>query len=438
MKHHSFIFFLIYTSLFTGCDSVEREQNAPEKSVAVEQSELSQKPLNLKQSEMDFWEQKQRMGANSFNNKPPSQAYFDSFANYGGEWIRLSWTKWQSASGKAFLIGDPSDYTGLVQEDVAILKDVVSRARASQVKLVFTPLTLPGAVWNQHNNDEVDDRLYNDKKYWEQSALFWRDLADVFKDDSTVIAYNIINEPTPERPAGYESGSQEENLQWYKQQIGTPRDLPAFYEYVVSSIRKIDSETPIMIDGGFFGNPNGFDYFKGPIQDDKILYDFHMYQPWAATSIWNIRNGSKLIYPGKMEYWGRTENWDAERVEEIIKQPLDWAAKHGIHPAHIVMGEFGCHRYLKWCPIYMEDVLSAADENNLHWAFYTFRSDSWGGMDYELGHDAPSKQSNGVTVEKFWELSGSNRLDELPRSNTSTFQPISTRLSKNVTRHRDE
>ncbi len=438
MKYYAFLFFLICTSLLSACDSQKSEQDAAEENVVNPQSPSSQQPLDPLESEMGFWEQKQRMGANSFNNKPPSQEYFDSFANYGGEWIRLSWTKWQSASGKAFLIGDPSNYTGLVQEDVTVLQDVVSRARTSNVKLVFTPLTLPGSVWSQHNNDAIDDRLYGDKNYWEQSALFWRDLASIFKNDSTVIAYNIINEPTPERPSGYESGTQDENIQWYEQQIGTPRDLPAFYEYVVSSIRKADPETPIMIDGGFFGNPNGFDYFKGPIQDDKILYDFHMYQPWAATSMWNIRNGSKLIYPGKMEYWGRTENWDAKRVAETIRQPLKWAAKHGIPPSHVVMGEFGCHRYLTWCPVYMEDVLRAADKNNMHWAFYTFRSDSWGGMDYELGQNAPSKQSHGVTAEEFWKLSNRNQLDELPRSNTDIFQPISSRLSKNLTGHKAE
>lgn len=390
MKHYLCISFLICACLFSACDRIEPEQNAMKVYHDVTQSELSQTSKIHLVSEIEFWEQKQRMGANSFNNKPPSQAYFDSFAEYGGEWIRLSWTKWQSAGGKAFLIGDPSDYTGLVQEDVFVLKEVVSRARNSKVKLVFTSLTLPGAVWSQHNNGEIDDRLYSDKKYWEQSALFWQDIAEVFKDDETIIAYNIINEPTPERPSGYERGTREQNIQWYEQQIGTPRDLPAFYEYIVHAIREIDTVTPIMIDGGFFGNPNGFDYFEGPIQDDKILYDFHMYQPWAATSTWNIRNGAKLVYPGTMEYWGRTETWDAERVAKTIQQPLDWAEKYGIQPSRIVMGEFGCHRYLKWCPIYLEDVLSAAEENNLHWAFYTFRSDNWGGMDYELGQDAPS------------------------------------------------
>jgi hypothetical protein len=382
-------------------------------------------------STMDYWDAKQRMGTNSFNNKPPSQQYFDAFAEYGGEWVRISWTKWESASGGAFLMNDPSNYKSLVQEDLALLKKVVARAKASGLKVVLTPLTLPGAIWTQHNNDEIDDRLYSDKKFWTQSAEFWSDLANAFKDDPAVAAYNLINEPTPERPTAYESGTTAQNILWYEKQKGTARDLPAFYNQLVTAIRRIDTQTPIMLDGGFFGNPEGFSYFPEAIEDENILYAFHMYKPWAATSVWNIRHGSKLVYPGEMKIWGQTEIWDFERVAKTIRQPLDWAEKKGIARSRVVMSEFGCHRYLTWCPEYMEDVLTAADAANIHWAFYTFRSHNWGGMDYELGGDRPSLTSMGVTADAFWKLSSQNRLDELPRSNTALFKPISRRLEEN-------
>jgi len=380
---------------------------------------------------MDYWEKKQRMGANSFLNKPPNQDYFDALAKYGGGWVRLTWSKWESASDGIFLIGDPSNYVGLIEKDVATLKGVVEHARKSGVHVVLTPLSLPGAVWSQHNNDKIDDRLYSDKKYWAQSAAFWTDLARVFKDDPTVVAYNLLNEPAPERPVGYESGTRTENITWYEKHKGTARDLPALYNHIIAALRRVDPETPIMVDGGFYGNPEGFDYFPRGLEGKNVLYAFHMYQPWAATSVWNVRNGSKLIYPGSMRIWGKTQIWNAEAVARTIQKPIDWADKHGVDRSHIVMGEFGCHRYLKWCPIYMEDVLTVADEAGLHWAFYTFRSDNWGGMDYELGSGRPNKQTLRVTAEEFWKLSDENRLDELPRANTKAFKPISKRLKAN-------
>lgn len=387
------------------------------------------------QTPITYWTRKQRLGANSFNDKPPSQDYFDALADYGAEWVRLSWTKWESATGKSFLLGDPSDYSGLVEADVTILRDVIARADQSGLKVVLTPLTLPGAVWTQHNNEQIDDRLYTDKKYWEYSAAFWSDVAIAFKNEPAVAAFNLLNEPAPERPVGYESGTTEENALWYDKQKGTARDLPALYNFIIAEIRLVDAQTPIMVDGGFFANPEGFDYFSEPLKDENILYDFHMYQPWAATSAWNIRNGSKLIYPGEMEIWGRTEVWNEDKILQTIRQPIDWAQKHGVDMSRIVMGEFGCHRYLEWCPVYLEDVLHAADSLELHWAFYTFRSDSWGGMDYELGSKRPSKKSLGITAEEFWELSAYKRLGEVTRSNTQLFEPIRRRLIANKKMH---
>ena len=380
-----------------------------------------------------FWREEQRLGANTFNETPPKEDHFSAWADYGGEWIRLSWTKWESASDGEFLIGDASNYTGLIEEDLSVLHDVVARAEVEGVKVVLVPLSLPGAVWDQHNGGELDDRIYTDKTFWDQAAAFWVDMATEFRDVENIVAYNILNEPAPERSAGYESGTREENIAWYQNNAkGTPRDLPAFYEYIIKAIRTVDPDTPIMIDGGFFANPNGFDYFENALSDENILYAHHMSKPWAATSIYNIQNGMKLSYPGKMEIWGREEIWDAARVEEVLQVPIDWAQEMGVDTNNVVMSEFGCHRYLEWCATYMEDVLQAADDDGLHWAVYAFRSDNWGGRDFELGTNQPNMRDHGVSVEEFWALSEANQLDQVRRVNGPAFKPISERLAKKL------
>lgn len=390
---------------------------------------VDSKTISVERSVSNFWKQEPRFGANTFNETPPDQVLFDAWADYGGAWIRLSWTKWDSASGGDFLIGDTSNYSGLIAEDLAVLRDVVAHAAAADVKLVLVPLSLPGAVWGQHNNDELDDRLYTDTAYWDQAAAFWTDMAMAFRDDETVVAYNILNEPAPERSAGYESGTREENKAWYSDAAkGTARDLPAFYEHIIKAIRAVDPSTPIMVDGGFYGNPNGFDYFETALSDDNVLYAHHMAKPWAATSVRNVRNGMTLSYPGEMEIWGRKQVWDAARVQQVLQVPVDWAREVGVDPKQVVMSEFGCHRYLDWCAAYMEDVLSAADDDGLHWAVYAFRSDNWGGRDFELGKNPPNPRDHGVTSEEFWKLSDMNRLSEIKRLNGPSFEPVSRRL----------
>ena len=146
-------------------------------------------------------------------------------------WGRLAYDKWDSDS-RDFLLGNADHYDGLVESDLKRLKEVLGWAATADIGVVVTPLTLPGARWAQNNDGAFDNRLWEDKAYWQQAADFWRDLAQELKDDPAVVAYNIVNEPAPERSTGAaentapgETGS---FVHWYQQYQGTSRDLPAF------------------------------------------------------------------------------------------------------------------------------------------------------------------------------------------------------------------
>jgi endoglucanase len=65
--------------------------------------------------------------------------------------------------------------------------------------VVITMLSLPGSRWKQNNNDQDDLRIWNEKDYQRQAAVFWQELALKLKDHSAVVGYNILNEPHPER-----------------------------------------------------------------------------------------------------------------------------------------------------------------------------------------------------------------------------------------------
>ncbi|RFB06293.1 glycosyl hydrolase [Parvularcula marina] len=371
---------------------------------------------------MVFWSEKPREGGNSFNETPPDHEYFQALANYGGEWVRLSYSKWDGQE-RDFLMGSADGYEQLVEDDLAILIKTLDLADQAGIKVVLTPLGLPGSRWTQNNDGKIDDRIYQDKAYWEQSAAFWQDLVIAIDGHPAIVAYNLVNEPTPERPAGLESSMTEEQIaEWHEVQRGTARDLFALTSYLVAAIREVDEATPIMVDGGFYGSANGFNHWPSGIDDDRVLYDFHMYEPWAATSNSNLKRDKPLVYPGTMEISGRTEHWDPDRIKAIIQQPLDWAEEHNIPANRIVMGEFGCMRRLEWCPDYLEDVLTAAEKLGYHWAFYSFREYSWDGMDYELG---------GEKVRwTFWDSPEAQKA--YPRGPTPQFEPIQKRLQQNL------
>lgn len=356
---------------------------------------------------MGFWATP-RKGANSFNAAPPEEAYFEALAATGASWVRLSFSKWRG-QGPDFLVGDADGYRRLVADDLAVLRRALDAADAAGLKVVVVPLSLPGARWTQQNGGRFDDRLWSDPAYGEQAARFWRDVARALKDHPAVAAYNLLNEPAPEKTAGLaENGPLPEQRAWQAAQVGTPRDLPAFYERVIAAIREADPVTPVMVDGGYYANPRSLAAWPGHLADERVLYAFHMYEPYAATSASNMKRATPLRYPGvATDYAGGRRTWDRVAVAAHVGTAFDWAAAQGLPPTRVVMAEFGCMRRWADCGAYLSDVLDAVEARGGHWAFYAFREDEWEGMDYEL----PASVAPG----RFYWLTEQGRADRLPR-----------------------
>lgn len=369
---------------------------------------------------IDFWDTP-RHGGNSFNRLPPDQRYFQALSGYGASWVRLSYDKWKPER-RDFLLGDADAYNGLSPQDLAQLKSVLDNAHAAGLKVVIAPLSLPGMRWSQNNQGQFDDRLWQDKRYWAQAANFWRDLAQVLKDHPAVAAYNLINEPAPERNAGLAEHADPQRMQqWYVGEQGGPRDLPALYRELVAAIREVDAATPIMLDAGWYAAADAFGYWPAPLQDGRVLYSVHMYEPYSATSAPNMSRKQPIPYPGPAPFGGKREQWDGKRVAAYLQKPLDWADAMGVPRSRLVVGEFGCMRRLAGCKQYLEDVLTVLDKQQLHWAFYSFREDTWDGMDYEMGA--------AKVPWRYWQAIDKGEPDPVARQATAEFEPIRRRLA---------
>ncbi len=366
-----------------------------------------------------FWDVPRR-GSNCFNEDPPDATYFRALRDYGATWVRLTFSKWKSARPGDFLFGSLDRYRALVPEDLATLRKVLDDAHAAGLRVVLVPLELPGARWVQQNDGKFDDRLWSDRAWWNQSAAFWRDLASALANHPGIAAYNLINEPVPERRGGLAENAAPETQQgWYQRARGTTRDLPAFYELLVGAIRKVDAVTPIMLDAGFYAAADGWSYWPAGLSDQRLLYAYHMYEPWSATSSPNMKREKPYRYPGIAPFGSGEARWDAAAVAGYLQQPVDWARRHGVPANRLVAGEFGCMRRWPDCARYLEDVLTALDDDGVHWAFYSFR-EAWDGMDYELGTEKLPWQ--------YWEAIEQGKPYELKRGPNKLFDPILRRL----------
>jgi aryl-phospho-beta-D-glucosidase BglC (GH1 family) len=342
-------------------------------------------------SKIKFWNE-QRKGANWFNTIP-TREWLVAAKEAGIDVVRLAPNNWKSQQ-RDFLIGSADGFDGIVEKDYQKLKAVLDQADALGIKVVITTLSLPGARYRQANGDKPDFRLWRDPQYLPQAALFWRHLAQRLKNHPAIVGYNILNEPVPERATGVREIRGQDLAAWYAQVENTPADLNIFNAKIVAAIREVDKDTPIVIDCGWWATAYAISYLK-PLRDDKVLYSVHMYEPYSYTN--KRTNNGRFSYPGKvlleMESDGETKqvelNLNSNELEKMLNPVVRWQERHGIKSNRIFVGEFGCNRMVGGAADYLGDLIKIFNQHNWHWAFFTFRQDTWDGMDYEIGTKLP-------------------------------------------------
>jgi hypothetical protein len=330
-----------------------------------------------------FWDTPRR-GANC-QRRSVDAPYWRAARAAGLEFVRLLPDAWP-ARQRDFLIGDASAFTAIEPSDLSSLVRALDDADRAGVKVVLGMLSLPGARWKQLNGDRDDARLWRDAAFQAQAEAFWRELASRLHGHPAVVAYNPLNEPHPERSFGYEEPDAPGYDAWRAKTQGTTADLDAFNRRIVGAIRSVDPSTPVLLDGPFYASAEGLSLLR-PLQDPRVLYAFHVYEPWEYTTF-RVNKG-RFAYPGRMPSpAGATTEWSRDALRARLAPVTRWAEQHGLPRRRIVASEFGVSRRVGGALAYLTDLVAALDEHAGHRAFYSFRSDgSWTDLDYELGTD---------------------------------------------------
>jgi endoglucanase len=349
-----------------------------------------------------FWDTP-RHGANC-QRRSVDAAYWRAAKAAGLDFVRLLPDAWP-ARRRDLLIGDASGFTAIEEADLASLVRALDEADRAGVKVVLGMLSLPGARWKQLNGDRDDARLWRDERYQAQAAAFWRELAERLRGHPALVAVNPLNEPHPERGFGFEAPTDPGYDAWRVRAKGTPADIDAFDRRVVAAIRAADPEIPILLDGPFYASPDGLERLE-PVDDARVLYAFHVYEPWEYTTF-RVNKG-RFVYPGRMPGPdGATVAWSRDTLRALVEPALRWAERHGLPRRRIVASEFGVSRRVEGALAYLSDLVAVLDESTVHRAFYAFRSDGdWTDLDYELGTDPVDPriwgaEARGEDVERY-------------------------------------
>ena len=365
---------------------------------------------------LDFWNQ-QRRGANCFN-KAITTNYFQAAQAAGIEFLRLAPDKWKSQQ-RDFLIGNADKFETLVAEDLKQLKLTLDNAHTAGVKVVLTMISLPGARWRQLNGGKNDDRLWRDPEFMTQAEQFWTQLAGELKDHPALVGYNPLNEPHPERGDGVSDFWTQDIVKWYERRRGSTFDPNEFNRRMVAAIRRVDTNTPIILDATIYAAAPAFAILE-PVNDAGVLYSVHMYEPYEFTNLKS--NQGRFKYPGPVEVGEAKQRieWNIAELEKFLQPVAAWAQRHRVPANRILVGEFGCNRTIPGAKEYLGDLLSIFEKQLWHWAFYGFREDEWDGMDYECG--------TGKLGWEYWKAVEAGQNPEFPRKPNLLWEVLQSRL----------
>ena len=200
------------------------------------------------------------------------------------------------------------DYMGLTkdQDGFARIDSVVSWCKANDLYLILDMHDAPGG----QTGDNIDDSygypwLMESEKSQQLFCDIWRSIADRYKNESTILGYELINEPI----ATYFDNQDELNSK-----------LEPLQKRVVTAIREVDPDHIILI-GAPQWNSN-FEPLKDTDYDPQLMFTCHRYGgPATAEAIQSYidfkNKSNRPMYMGEIGH--NTYEWQADFVK-VMKE----------------------------------------------------------------------------------------------------------------------
>lgn len=229
-------------------------------------------------------------------------------------------------------------------------------------------------------NDIWDKKSENRKRF----LAVWNMLSRRYSDHEKVI-YELLNEPV----------------------APDAEDVNELYEEAVDIIRKNDKEHCIMIESNLWGTCRQFPFLK-KLNDDKIIYSFHFYEPvivthqlapWMAYMIFDIYKKT-VPYPGRPEgisavlskirekddklaemLENNDKYWDGTELEKLLQPVLNFKNKYNVP---IYCGEFGIivladpASRKNW----MRDFMGILKKHSISFGYWSYKNMDFGVVDH--------------------------------------------------------
>lgn len=198
-----------------------------------------------------------------------------------------------------------------VEEGFQLIDSLVTWCKKYNLYVILDMHAAPGGQTGANIDDSRNDvpELFIEKKYQDQLVELWVKLAQKYKDEPVVAAYDLLNEPLP-----INTGSADK----YKHL------LEPLYKRITAAIRNVDQKHMITLEG--FNWSNDWSLFTKPF-DNNVFYQFHYYcwnrpdhlngidnflqkRNELNTPIWVGETGEK----GNTIYWATTQLFESKNI----------------------------------------------------------------------------------------------------------------------------
>ena len=414
---------LLLGLLLASCSGdVESETLIPEPAPVVDTSPATQAPLSMDAplvvDKWSLWTSgTQLRGANTWQRivvprydgdeflgdeylgPPYTQADFDALAKLGANYVNLS---------HPGVFTERPPYV-LDEKIVANLDKMIAMATKADMFVVITFRTGPGRNdFTFYRDDDWFERedlietLWGDEESQAAWVEMWQYTAERYRDNPVVVGYDLICEPN----------ANEILDEWdidifFATYGGTVYDWNRWYPEIVEAIREVDSETPILVAAEGYSALDWLPYLE-VIDEEKIVYTFHQYEPALFT---HQEAGENYSYPSELyiNYSEDEVTFDRAWLADYLAIASDFSDEHGVP---VAVNEYGVARWSEGADKFMHDQMGIFEEIGMNYALWVWDPDwrMWNEgvnfMTFRYGEDAENSVDveNDLqnTIKEFW------------------------------------
>jgi endoglucanase len=207
-----------------------------------------------------------------------------------------------------------------IEKGFALTDSLLAWCKANHMYLILDLHAAPGG---QGNDTNISDRDPSKPSLWENEAnkqktiALWAKLAERYKDEEWVAAYDIINEPN----WGFQDLEKDKN--GLQEKLNAP--LRQLMVDITKAIRAVDQKHLIIIEGNGWGNN-----YNGilPLWDKNMALSFHKY--WNYNDQASIGGMLKFREEAQAPIWlgetGENSNvWFTEAIRLFEKNNIGWS-----------------------------------------------------------------------------------------------------------------